>query len=487
MILFHIKFYNYQKSIGLILLHDQIIRHIYRDNKDKDKIQIYLNLIINFAEITYIKFKCELKPDHYCFVLLPLRHNNKFDKILYVISETRKHILYYPHIQVYKQFLKATLERYIKLTDDVDNIILYEPFIQENIVDDAQICELELRKYFPLKIELLFNISFFPLYIKNIIDKIQQNTHIQKGIISLSGGVDSMVLSYILKMIDIDIIAVHINYNNRPECNDECEILKQWCSFLNIKLYIRKIIEIQRPEMMEFNMRDIYETFTRDIRFNTYLYADVDYNNVFLGHNNDDQFENIFTNIISESHLNNLCGMSNEMTLKFKDKNINFVRPMLDISKADIYKFSTYFSIPHFKDSTPKWSQRGKIRDIIRPAIEQLDDIAVSSFFKLSDKISDLIKIAQFSAQNICEQINLNKILDINLDNIYPKTLFETIFEKLHIKVSQKGLSSFYDKLIFIKKNKKKYKINSVGKYRFNYDTEIKWKNLSDNNIQLIF
>ena len=29
---------NYQKSIGLILLHDQIIRHIYRDNTDKIQI-----------------------------------------------------------------------------------------------------------------------------------------------------------------------------------------------------------------------------------------------------------------------------------------------------------------------------------------------------------------------------------------------------------------------------------------------------------------
>jgi hypothetical protein len=31
--------------------------------------------------------------------------------------------------------------------------------------------------------------------------------------------------------------------------------------------------------MMEYNMRDLYETYTRDIRFNSYINADDDINN----------------------------------------------------------------------------------------------------------------------------------------------------------------------------------------------------------------
>ena len=488
---------DYRKAIALIILHDQIPRHIYRTHPDK--FNYYLTLIIDFAEKTYTRFRYDLKPTHFCFVFLPLRHLNNFAKIMYVISETKIMIKNNPLEQEYKRFLKATLERYIKLNDDIDNIILQDMIIPapQYIQDVTQICEQNFRKYHIVPLEEI-NLSSLPDWIKNMYDIVRQNTHIKKGIISLSGGVDSMILSYILKHIGIDISAIHINYNNRPECEEECNILRQWCSFLDIKLYIRKIMEIQRPEMMELNMRDLYESYTRDIRFNTYVSAEknkltIDKSTiqedvfVFLGHNNDDQFENIFTNIVSQSHFENLRGMETITLIKFKTSIINFVRPMLNIPKSDIYKFSSYFSIPHFKDSTPKWSQRGKIRDTIRPNIEQWDDRAIESFFNMSDKLSDLIKIARFSAQNMHEKIKTNGFLEIDLVDIYPKTMFEMLFEHMKIKISQKALTSFYEKLMFIKQNKEKYKINSIEKYRLNKETVIMWKNLSDNKIVIYF
>lgn len=483
---------NYILSISLIILHDQIPRHIYRN--DKDIINNYLDKILKFSEQTYTRFKYDLKPEHYCFVMLPLRHTNNFDRILYVIEETKIKIKNYSLEQIYKRFLTATLERYIKLNLDNNNIIEFNEINSENnpetnnvICDESQICELGLNKYIPTIFKELESI---PDYLKNIIDNVKKYTKVKKGIVSLSGGVDSMILSYVLKYIGIDIIAVHINYNNRPECEAECVLLKKWCSFLNIKLYIRKIIEIKRQEMMDFKMRDLYESYTRDIRYNTYINANREYFDdscIFLGHNNDDEFENIFTNIVSESHYDDLRGMTFESSIKFKDENIKFCRPMLLIEKKDIYKSANYLCIPHFKDSTPKWSQRGKIRDLIRPNIEAWDSRAIESFFKLSDKISDLMKIAEFSAINISEKIKKEKILCLDLNELYPKTLFKLIFDNLKIELSQKSLLAFYDKLIFIKENKLKYKINSVEKFNINKTTQIKWKNSYDMNIILFF
>jgi len=480
---------NYILSISLIILYDQIPRHIYRN--DKEIINTYLNKILKFSQQTYTRFKYDLKPDHFCFVLLPLRHTNNFDKILYVIEETKIKIKNNPFEQTYKKFLTATLERYIKLNLDKENICeIYDDMSSEKnniIYDDTQICELGLNKYIPTTFGEL---KIIPDYLRNIINNIQTYTKVKKGIVSLSGGVDSMILSYVLKYIGIDIIAVHINYNNRPECEAECVILKNWCSFLNIKLYIRKITEIKRQEMMDFKMRDLYESYTRDIRYNTYINANREYfkdSCVFLGHNNDDEFENIFTNIVSESHYDDLRGMTFESHINFKNENINFCRPMLLIKKKDIYKSANYLSIPHFKDSTPKWSQRGKIRDLIRPNIEAWDSRAIESFFKLSDKISDLMKIAELSASDIVEKINKEKSLCLNLNELYPKTLFKLIFDKLQTELSQKSLTAFYDKLIFIKENKLKYKINSIEKFNINKTTQIKWKNSSDMNIILFF
>ena len=59
----------------------------------------------------------------------------------------------------------------------------------------------------------------------------------KKIIISLSGGVDSMVLTTILHYFDFEVIGVHINYNNREETGKEQEFLEKWCNLNGIKLW----------------------------------------------------------------------------------------------------------------------------------------------------------------------------------------------------------------------------------------------------------
>lgn len=485
---------RYKLSLGLIILHDQIPRHIYRNDNTK-QIQTHLDDILDFTKTFYIKNKYDMKDEHFCFALLPFRHTNIFDNIMFVIEETKLRITKNKHNMLYKRFLKATLERYIKFNDDTQNILLSNNNDNIKIInDDKQICEKEFIKYYPMTFEELnkkITDKIVPAYITEFIDNIKKNTDVNEGTVSLSGGVDSMVMSYFLKYIGIiNINAIHINYNNREECSDECNILNQWCNFINIKLYIRKIIEINRKDMMEWNMRDLYETYTRDVRYNSYIHCpneNVNKNNIFLGHNHDDQFENIFTNIVSESHYLNLRGMKTNTIQKFKDKEITFIRPMLDIPKQIIYKIASYIGIPYFKDSTPKWSQRGKIRDNVRPQIKNWDNRAITSFFKLSDNLGDLMRIAENTAKYMSSQIKLTKTFEINLNEIQPKIFYELLFNHLEIQMTQKSIHVFYEKLEFIKKNKEKYKINSVEKITLNKDNLIKWKNMSDMNIILYF
>jgi hypothetical protein len=43
---------------------------------------------------------------------------------------------------------------------------------------------------------------------------------------------------------------------------------------------------------------------------------------------------------------------------------------MLQYAKSDITKWSDTIGIPYLEDSTPAWSQRGKMRDVLVPQIE---------------------------------------------------------------------------------------------------------------------
>ena len=476
---------NFKKGFEIILLYDQVPRHAKRVLGDID-CDAYTSMIIRFAEKFYTKYCYTLNPEEFAFTLLPLRHSKDYEKILFVIKETLIKIKFKPKELEYKRFLKATLERYISQCDDTPNIQYFEPNSDiDEIVDPINICELGLESYKPRLIE-----KDIP---KNFMDKFEVNREKNKVIISLSGGVDSMVMSYILTKVYgfQSVVAVHINYNNRKECDSEVEIIKLWCSFLRIKLYIRKIVELSRPECMELELRDLYESFTRDLRYSSYQNVakllNSDNCSVYLGHNKDDRFENILTNISSESHYSNLNGMELKTEQKFKDEIITFIRPMLNIVKSDIFSFANYCQIPHFIDSTPKWSQRGKIRDLVRPAIESWNPKAVESFFALSDVLSELVSIVDTTAIHYVNKIKEKKTFNIQITDLPQKILLKTIFVKLGLQITQKGLDAFYEKIKFIKDNFNKYKINAKNFYQLNKITKLEWKKINDEEFIILF
>ena len=84
----------------------------------------------------------------------------------------------------------------------------------------------------------------------NIKDFISKHVFEKNLIISLSGGVDSAVLIVLLKEIklkdDINIIAVHINYNNRNETKTEEQFLRVWCKNNNFKFELLEINDLKR-------------------------------------------------------------------------------------------------------------------------------------------------------------------------------------------------------------------------------------------------
>lgn len=220
-------------------------------------------------------------------------------------------------------------------------------------------------------------------------DKQQDIPHL---IVSISGGVDSMLISYILREIQVEALernnttlfnlsCVHISYGNRDECSKECEFLQWWCkNILQCPLYIRIIDEIQRDRSSQ--LRSLYEDVTRRIRFDMYDYVcqqvsfpgtepyTTNINSyIVLGHNKDDCEENIFSNLSKNIHFDNLYGMKEDTV----ESSIQLWRPFLDIPKSQIYQCAEHKYIPYLADSTPPWSQRGKMRNQLIPQIESFN------------------------------------------------------------------------------------------------------------------
>lgn len=205
-----------------------------------------------------------------------------------------------------------------------------------------------------------------------------------KVIVSLSGGVDSMVLTTILKKLGLEIIAIHINYNNREESKKEQQFLEYWCYNNNITLYTKVITDIKRSN----GKRSDYEYQSKKIRFDYYkeIMNKENLSFILLAHHKDDIVENIFANVCRGRYILDLAVIKEQSVIS----DVNIMRPLINYYKDEIYDFANLYQVPYFKDTTPDWSVRGKYRNKIYPLLENtFSDSIKNNLFTLSKQSHD--------------------------------------------------------------------------------------------------
>jgi len=218
-------------------------------------------------------------------------------------------------------------------------------------------------------------------------------------LISLSGGVDSMVIARVLSYLSkscwyrLKITALHIDYANRPESAAEADFCGRYCrDTLGIEFHCRRIDEVTRG----VTARDDYERISRQLRFDFYRNSlqqaksalapnndDVEVG-VVLGHHRGDLRENVLSNAHKGCGPLDLSGM----TAVSQNDGVTLYRPLLSLEKTEVYDYAHKFGVPYFKDTTPHWSTRGKLRNKLLPLLEEiygegsmdnLSDLAVES------------------------------------------------------------------------------------------------------------
>ncbi len=337
-----------------------------------------------------------------------------------------------------KQIIQSDIFDY----NNFNNILEYIPNINYKIV------------------EQIYNNHILITSVDNFCKK--QNTSI--FIVSLSGGVDSMVLITILKYLKYQVIGAHINYNNRYESYNEEKFLEQWCAFNNIKLYIRSINDIKRAN----NKRSDYEIITKNIRLDFYkeIMEKENAELVLLAHHKDDIVENIFANVCRGRYILDLAVIKERSLIS----NIFIGRPMIQFYKDVILDFAKIYQIPYFKDTTPNWSVRGKYRKQIYPLIEDAFTKNVKNnlieISNQSDQWNKLIKeeIIKPFMNNVKWYEEDESIVEFNIENYkeHPLCFWNVIFMNIFNKVgyncpSRKAITTFINS---INKSNKTNKIN---------------------------
>jgi len=332
-------------KIALLIVGDQFTRNIYRNTEEEHKndkwvLELATSILRDRLDFTF--------PLNYrFFILLPLRHAKRSDLLDQVVCRLKLYCNEYnnpPNTLV--KFYNHTIKNYTYLTDT----IVYNQNVNPNVNwSDSFLCVLEQYK---------------PVTIMSSTNSITQFKE-ERVAVSLSGGVDSMVLMSLLKKAGKYVVAIHIEYCNREEAVIERQFLQYYCNKNNIPLYYRTINYVTRED--KWIDRNIFETETKKCRFHLYRYVieKEKLDGVCLGHHMGDIVENVFTNML-KGHHSDLVMMKPRQELM----GVNLFRPFLKVMKDDIFNMAHYENIPYFLNTTPTWSCRGVLRNTIIPALK---------------------------------------------------------------------------------------------------------------------
>jgi len=373
-----------KSHLALIILLDQFSRHIYRGGID-----VYKNDLIAYfytQEFFLDNKDQDLTILEKMMALMPYRHQEKkntYDLVInYIEKETDP---------LWDKFKFHTKRKYEEILSK-SYIFSRYPFVckkYECILEYPWSNTMQKPKL-DTKIEDI--VLTLRKYIVNNINKDKNNIII----VSLSGGVDSMVILYILKMLNIiNVVAVHLDYHNRMETGLESEFLFEWCNYMNIPLYYRYIHEGARDEVD----REKYEELTKEIRFNIYKKVKNIYHNynclgVILGHHKGDLQENVFFNLMKGRTLTDLSVIKEQSEFM----GVKVLRLLISHPKSNIFDFAHKYKIPYFKNTTPTWSNRGKYRNTIEPyLIETFGEGILTNLSKISKESDELQHIIRES------------------------------------------------------------------------------------------
>ena len=162
-----------------------------------------------------------------------------------------------------------------------------------------------------------------------------------KMAVGVSGGIDSMCLLYWLHEIGADVVCLHVNHRLRDVADIETEYVQDVCKKLNVPCQIF-YWDGEKPDTgLEAAAREArYKMMTDFCHENGIEY-------LLTAHQSDDQIETFLMNLSRGSGLYGLSAMLPQSTRN----GITILRPLLEVSRAELKQYCDDNNIKYFIDS----------------------------------------------------------------------------------------------------------------------------------------
>ncbi len=194
----------------------------------------------------------------------------------------------------------------------------------------------------------------------------------QRVLVGVSGGPDSMVCLAVLHRLGYDVHAFHGNYGLRPGADADEALVRDWCGAqsTSIPLTVKALDAEAQAEKEGESLQEA----ARGLRYDAMARQAEERGAeaVAVGHHRDDQAETLLLNLVRGTGPEGLAGMPPSRPIQ-ANASIRLIRPLLDVSRAEIEAFANAEDIPWREDPTNRDTDydRAAIRSDVIPLLQK--------------------------------------------------------------------------------------------------------------------
>jgi len=203
-------------------------------------------------------------------------------------------------------------------------------------------------------------------------------------LVAVSGGADSVALLHLLHslghQLDLVLSVAHLDHGIRPESVDDADFVRRLCRDLDVSLTVERVdlpsLARERRQGLEEAARDVRRSFLLEVAGREGSAA------IALGHHRGDQAETFLHRLVRGSGTTGLAAM--------QPKSGPFIRPLLEVSKAQILDYLARHGLGHVEDGSNAdlALTRNRIRHELLPLLRQFNPRIEEHFARLSKRLA---------------------------------------------------------------------------------------------------